>query len=123
MAALDLATQQDLDQLRRELAELRAQVAVVAKWSGVPADELLAVARSEVKAKTETRRGWLKAKEAALFRAGARCEVCGYSGPLNVHHKVPRSEGGTDDLGNLAVLCPTHHAEAHAGPRTKRGPD
>jgi hypothetical protein len=26
-----------------------------------------------------------------------------------VHHLVPRSRGGTDDIANLAAVCPAHH--------------
>lgn len=32
---------------------------------------------------------------------------------LSVHHKVPISEGGTDDLENLQVLCYNHHNKKH----------
>ena len=63
---------------------------------------------------------WTKKKEAVLFRASNRCEVCGYEGPLNIHHKVPRSKGGTDELDNLVALCPNHHAEAHEALRKQR---
>ena len=43
-------------------------------------------------------------------RAGQRCEYCRYldlirSGPFDVEHIQPRSEGGTDDLENLAWSC------------------
>lgn len=52
-------------------------------------------------------------------RAIAGCEACGWLlGPdaweaLHAHHVVPLSCGGADDQGNLAVLCPNHHAQAH----------
>jgi hypothetical protein len=29
---------------------------------------------------------------------------------LQVHHLVPSSWGGTDDIANLAAICPAHHA-------------
>jgi len=28
---------------------------------------------------------------------------------LEVHHLVPRSWHGTDDISNLAAVCPAHH--------------
>jgi hypothetical protein len=31
------------------------------------------------------------------------------SAVLDVHHIVPRSEGGTDELDNLLTLCHKHH--------------
>lgn len=33
----------------------------------------------------------------------------GCSAVLDVHHILPRDEGGTDDDGNLMVLCHRHH--------------
>lgn len=26
-----------------------------------------------------------------------------------MHHLVPRTRGGTDDIANLAAVCPSHH--------------
>jgi len=46
---------------------------------------------------------------------GDRCEKCGYPKThiLVIHHKVRRSDGGTDDLTNLELICPNCHAEIH----------
>jgi hypothetical protein len=40
-----------------------------------------------------------------------RCRVpgCGRRRGLQVHHLVPRTYGGTDDISNLAAVCPAHH--------------
>ena len=44
-------------------------------------------------------------------RAGNRCEYCHLHqddsplAALHVEHIVPKSHGGTDDLGNLALAC------------------
>lgn len=50
---------------------------------------------------------WRRARDAALVRAGHRCERCGSEGPLDVHHIDGRSplEPGANALGNLAALC------------------
>jgi 5-methylcytosine-specific restriction protein A len=32
---------------------------------------------------------------------------------LEVHHIIPLSEGGTDDLKNTAALCPNCHRAVH----------
>jgi hypothetical protein len=43
-----------------------------------------------------------------IIRDSSKCRVCGRSGvevPLEVDHIVPVSEGGTDELSNLATLC------------------
>lgn len=59
--------------------------------------------------------------------SGRGCESCGWllgSGDwrsLHAHHVVPLSCGGTDQRGNLMVLCPNHHAVAHRAGRMKRG--
>ena len=51
---------------------------------------------------------------------GGRCQVCAldpkalYGSPLcNGHHIEWLSRGSEDVLGNMALLCPTHHAAAH----------
>lgn len=40
---------------------------------------------------------------------------CGYTNTqiLVVHHIVRRSDGGSDDLDNLELICPNCHAEVH----------
>lgn len=48
-----------------------------------------------------------------LARDGYRCQQCGSSGPLCVHHVVYRSDGGSDDLDNLATLCVECHTDKH----------
>ena len=44
--------------------------------------------------------------------ADHRCQCCGSKGPLIVHHRIPVSEGGGDELENLRLLChPCHQGE------------
>ncbi|MGH3094020.1 MAG: RecQ family ATP-dependent DNA helicase [Gaiellaceae bacterium] len=51
----------------------------------------------------------------ALARDGYRCAECGESEPslLDVHHRVPRSAGGSDDPANLLTLCDGCHGRRH----------
>lgn len=44
-----------------------------------------------------------------------KCEICGFSFQpiLQVHHIIPLSEGGGNELDNLSVLCPTCHHQIH----------
>jgi hypothetical protein len=51
-----------------------------------------------------------KLRRAVLLR-DARCRVpgCARRRGLQVHHLVPRSWQGTDDISNLAAVCPAHH--------------
>jgi hypothetical protein len=56
-----------------------------------------------------------KIKRAVLLRDGhCRCGMCDASDGLHVHHLLPVSWGGTDDLSNLAAVCArgpeAHHA-------------
>lgn len=50
----------------------------------------------------------------AKIRAGHRCELpgCDFNIALHAHHIVPRREHGPNELHNLIVLCPNHHAMA-----------
>jgi hypothetical protein len=44
-----------------------------------------------------------------LLRDGACVCGCGIRHGLEIHHLVPRSRGGTDDITNLVALFPPHH--------------
>lgn len=50
-----------------------------------------------------------------LAKCARHCCVCRRHKPLHlqVHHIVPRSEGGTNDLGNLIAVCLTCHCDVH----------
>ena len=54
-----------------------------------------------------------KVLRAVLLRDGkCRCGTnCGLRHGLEVHHLVPRSWGGTDDVANLVAVFAGHHAE------------
>lgn len=46
---------------------------------------------------------------------GEKCFVCGFDEIVEVHHILPKHKGGTDDIENLVLLCPNHHALADRG--------
>jgi HNH endonuclease len=56
-------------------------------------------------------------RRAVLARDQHRCRVpgCMHSTFIDVHHIVPRSEGGRQDPANLITLCGAHHRAAHRG--------
>lgn len=56
---------------------------------------------------------WESVRQEALYRARLKCQNCGSKYSLEVHHIVPRSEGGGDNLSNLRVLCHTCHKAQH----------
>ncbi len=49
-----------------------------------------------------------------LARTGRMCAVCNRLHGVQVHHIVPRHQGGSDDLSNAIPLCPNCHDEVHA---------
>jgi len=53
-------------------------------------------------------------------RDGNRCSRDGSSGYLHVHHRVRRSQCGTDDPQNLITLCEACHRWVHANPYAAR---
>lgn len=57
---------------------------------------------------------WI-ALEAKRFY-GDRCMRCDWADDTcDVHHITPRRDGGTDEMHNLAVLCPNCHRMADKG--------
>jgi len=64
-----------------------------------------------------TRRGVVppQMRRAAIRRDRYRCQAagCGHTRNLEVHHRVPRSEGGRTELQNLVTLCRRCHHALH----------
>ena len=53
-------------------------------------------------------------RRAVYARDGYRCALCDNTRYLQVHHVVPRGEGGSvDSLHNLICLCSVCHAHVH----------
>ncbi len=52
-----------------------------------------------------------------LRRDRGRCQVpgCAHAHFVDLHHVVPRSEGGSHHAQNLVTLCGAHHRAAHEG--------
>jgi 5-methylcytosine-specific restriction endonuclease McrA len=64
---------------------------------------------------------WLKWREIITVRDGLRCQVCNkfYGNDrsmLQVHHIIPRSEGGRTINRNLISLCVTCHDAVEIDP-------
>lgn len=61
----------------------------------------------------------IKLRHEILDRDKRACRVCGATPeldrvPLQVHHKLPVAQGGTNDADNLITLCSNCHAGRHA---------
>jgi hypothetical protein len=71
---------------------------------------------NEYDAEEEQRRARLKTLRNELLKANqyrfcARCGVMGTN--LEVHHILPLSEGGSDTIDNILLLCPDCHRREH----------
>ena len=65
---------------------------------------------------TSTTGSWQATRQQILIRDNYRCVSCATpvkSAEADVHHLLPRSMGGTDDLSNLVTLCDGCHAAHH----------
>lgn len=67
---------------------------------------------------------WNLIRRSALKRDGYRCQHCGSTTGLSVHHIIPLSSGGDSTAANLRVLCHDCHQKEHGhpvhSPRKKR---
>lgn len=52
-------------------------------------------------------------RRAIYKRDGYRCALCDSTKYLQIHHCIPRGQGGTDNAMNLVCLCADCHALAH----------
>jgi hypothetical protein len=49
-----------------------------------------------------------------ILHYGNKCQICGWAeARCDVHHRIPRSEGGPHTLANAVVLCPNCHRVQH----------
>lgn len=52
-------------------------------------------------------------RRAIYKRDGYQCALCSCGRFLQVHHYIPRGQGGGNNHHNLITLCSTCHAQAH----------
>lgn len=65
------------------------------------------------------RPGWRQARSFVKGRADGRCEAslpCCVGRGAHAHHIQMRSQGGTDEPGNLLWVCALCHARIHDNP-------
>ena len=63
--------------------------------------------------KKERKKDWFSLKEEVIAKYGRKCINCGTTDNIDVHHKIPLSEGGTNCWDNLIPLCRNCHEELH----------
>lgn len=69
--------------------------------------------KQTIKKHTNKEKSWNKIKEEVFKIYGRKCINCGTTININVHHKIPLSKGGTNDITNLIPLCKTCHEKLH----------
>jgi 5-methylcytosine-specific restriction protein A len=67
---------------------------------------------------------WWRTIRATALRETPLCPHCAAEGRValsaEAHHIVPKSQGGTDQLDNIAVMCAAHHRQlTQAQPRRR----
>ena len=61
----------------------------------------------------KTRHSWAKA---AIRHYGNKCERCGWDkARCDIHHRIPKAQGGLHTIDNAIVLCPNCHRIEHEG--------
>ena len=60
-------------------------------------------------------KGYKNTKRYVKARDGYKCRNCGSTDELEVHHRKPKSKGGSDRPGNLITLCHECHTDYHDG--------
>jgi 5-methylcytosine-specific restriction endonuclease McrA len=63
-----------------------------------------------------------KLRTAVLERDGWRCQICGSSDHLQIHHIRSRGRLGGDTDENLITLCADCHSDIHRSCAVKDGP-
>lgn len=57
---------------------------------------------------------WQKVREAKFAQVGRKCQICGHTEGLEVHHRHYKYRGRElHHLGCLMVLCRKHHQMMH----------
>jgi Restriction endonuclease len=62
---------------------------------------------------------WRELKETIIAERGAKCEICGSTEKLDLHHIKARKCRGKDVVENLQLLCRKCHAQTPSFGRRK----
>ena len=54
-----------------------------------------------------------KTRKSIYARDGYRCALCDCTQYIQIHHVIPRGQGGSNHEHNLITLCSWCHAQAH----------
>jgi 5-methylcytosine-specific restriction endonuclease McrA len=74
--------------------------------------------RCDWKARRKINTGWDWGKRRAAVRERDLCVRCGSADDLEVHHRIPLTERGTNAADNLELRCHRCHSAAHTSGRS-----
>ena len=110
----DMFTHQESDEICKSEAERQAKEQAE-KWEQEEADRARANEKymAEVRAQTITdkeiekrsRRISAEVKSAVFERDDGKCVKCGSSENIEFDHDIPFSKGGSNEVGNIQILC------------------
>jgi 5-methylcytosine-specific restriction endonuclease McrA len=63
---------------------------------------------------------WRKLSQLVKQRDGGECALCASTHRVQAHHRIHRTDGGTDTLDNLVSLCASCHRTVHNRPDVDR---
>lgn len=63
----------------------------------------------------EIRSAEFKSNRRKLLKQFHECQLCGNTGSLEVHHKIPLVFSNDDSMDNLIVICQRCHSMLHSG--------
>ena len=110
----------DGDQVRyapTQAAQVGYSVVMTDNGGAYVLDKATRAAYAIVQTAKNDRAKWRKQRMRVLVRDNFTCQAegctCRDLDRLQIHHVVPKCEGGGDDLPNLLTLCEYHHERAH----------
>lgn len=56
---------------------------------------------------------WEDVRQKVFEKYGHKCVRCGSIEQIEVHHKIPLKDGGTNDIDNLIPICRSCHQNVH----------
>lgn len=63
---------------------------------------------------------WASVREKVKKRDEYKCVLCSKTSFLQIHHIIPLSKGGTNNLSNMETVCRNCHEEIHPHMKEKR---
>ena len=70
-------------------------------------------AKNKIPQRTISKRSWSDLRQIILEKYHYNCSICGSNEEIDVHHKIPIKDGGTNEIENLIAVCRNCHEKLH----------